>query len=356
MIQNQMLIKKISIRLFIIVFCFLFFANLIFAQVGGRNSFEFLRIPSDARLAGVGGINVSLHQDDPNRWLSNPALLNDSLGHKAGFTYNPWQAGIAYFQLNYVHPFPKWGAVGMGLQVVNYGEMDLTTPSGATQGKFRASDFALNIAKSFRQDYFTYGATFKFVGSQIESYQALGFAVDIGGTFQHPKHDLTVGIVFKNLGFAFDNFTNQSVRLPFDIQLGASFKPQYMPFRASITLHHLYRFDIVYLDPTLSTRLDANGNPITEEKKFGDKLLRHFVLGGEMILSKGFQIQLGYNHLVNREFRLLDVSGLRGFSFGFRLRAKVWQFTYAYSSYFVGAGRSFLSLSGDLGKILKRKR
>ena len=102
--------------------------------------------------------------------------------------------------------------------------------------------------------------------------------------------------------------------------------------------------------------LDANGNPIIEEKKFFDKLARHFVLGGEFLLSKGFNIRLGYNHLINREMKVRDISGLRGFSFGFMVKVKAFEFSFAQGSYHVGTGRSFFTLSSDLGKVFKKKR
>jgi hypothetical protein len=341
---------------YILFYMGVFSAPQVLAQVGGRNSFEFLRIPPDARTAGLGGVNISAAQGDVNRFVANPALLNDSLANKAAFSYNPWQADIAYFNVAYTHRFKKIGLVGFQAQAIPYGQMPITDASGAVNGTFKANDFAIGITKTFRQDYFTYGATLKLLGSQVETYNAYGLALDIGGTFRHPKHDLTVGIAFKNLGFAVNNYAVARTYLPFDIQLGASYKPEYMPFRFSLTLHHLHQFDIVYLDPTQSTQLDANGNPVAENKTLGDKLLRHFVLGSELILAKGFQVLLGYNHLINREMRVQNLTGLRGFSFGFRLSAKVWSFSYAHGTYYVGAGRNFLTLSGDLSKILRKKK
>ena len=60
-------------------FCFsgiiLFFLSYVqsTAQIGGKRTFELLRHPSNARIAGIGGINVSLKDKDVNLIHSNPA-------------------------------------------------------------------------------------------------------------------------------------------------------------------------------------------------------------------------------------------------------------------------------------------
>ena len=57
------------------------------AQLGGQRSFEFLNVPGNARLAGLGGVNVSLNDKDPNFFWSNPALVSDSLSGYASAGY-----------------------------------------------------------------------------------------------------------------------------------------------------------------------------------------------------------------------------------------------------------------------------
>ena len=116
----------------------------------------------------------------------------------------------------------------------------------------------------------------------------------------------------------------------------------------------MYQWDIVYLDPSQSNQLDANGNPIPPEKTWGDKLLRHFVLGSEIILHKKFQILVGYNHLQAREMRLPDIGGLRGGAFGFRWQSSKWQFSFARGLYATGAGKNSFTLQGNIGKMIKK--
>jgi hypothetical protein len=335
---------------------FMLVASRLPAQIGGIANFAYLRLPADARTVGKGGVNVSLQDQDVNRFSANPALLRDTLNSWASVNYMRWQAGIDVFQLNYTPKLPKVGTLGISLQVMNYGKMPLTLPNGIQQGTFNANDFALGITKSFKQRYFYYGATLKWVGSSIAGYNAMGLALDIGGLFQHPKKDFAVGLTVRNLGFTLNNYTTTRLQLPLDIIIGTTFKPQYMPFRFSITFQHLQKWDIVYLDPNQSTQLDANGNPIPPQKTWGDKFLRHFVLGSELILSKSFHILLGYNHLQAREMRLDEIGGLRGFSLGCRLQTPKWQFAVARGGYANRAGKTMLTLSSNLSKTFRKKR
>lgn len=341
-------------RFFLTIVCFWQILSLP-AQVGGRESFTFLRLPADARTVGNGGVNISLQEGDVNRFQANPALLRDTVSSWASFSYRRWQAGIDIFQFSYAPKLPKVGLVGIGLQVMNYGQMPLTLPNGIQDGTFNANDFALGITKSFSQRYFRYGATLKWINSNLAGYTATGLGLDIGGTFEHPKKDIRIALTIKNLGFTFNNYTATRLRLPFDVLLGTSFKPAYMPMRFSVTLQHLYRWDIVYLDPAQSNQLDANGNPIPPKKTWGDKLLRHIVLGTELILNKNIQLLLGYNQLTAREMRIEDIGGLRGFSFGFRWQTSKWQFGFARGAYANRAGKNMITLSSNLSKAFKKK-
>jgi hypothetical protein len=79
------------------------------------------------------------------------------------------------------------------------------------------------------------------------------------------------------------------------------------------------------------------------------------VFGGEILLSSNFQINIGYNHLINREMKITNQGGLRGVSFGFQLRTKKFALTFGRGTYHIGEGRSFFTLRSDLGQIIKRK-
>ncbi len=326
------------------------------AQIGGRRNFEFLQVPGNARLAGLGRVNVSLHQGDPNVLWQNPALIDSASSRKFGFNYTPYFADIKNTHLSYVHQVPKLGTFGAGLNYMAYGSFEETDASGQVLGTFAANDYAFTVSYAHQIKYFRMGINLKFIGSQIATYNASALAVDIGGAFVHPKYDWTIGLVFKNIGLVLSDYNDfTQSRLPFEVQLGTSFKPKYMPFRFSLTLQQMQQFDITYLDPLQDVTFDANGNTVPREKNFGDNLLRHFVIGGELMPDKAFSIRLGYNHLINRELREEGASRLNGFSYGFRIRIKGQEFAFSRASYHAAGGRNFLSLYLDFNRVLKKR-
>ena len=92
------------------------------AQFGGQRSFQFLNLPQTARVAALGGANVSSWDQDAQMFLSNPGLLDSTtLGH-AGLTYQSLVADISYGTLTYVHEFGIPGTWGFGVQYLNYGD------------------------------------------------------------------------------------------------------------------------------------------------------------------------------------------------------------------------------------------
>ncbi|TAE74786.1 MAG: hypothetical protein EAZ85_03990 [Bacteroidetes bacterium] len=343
---------------YILVLLFLFIFFPIYAQIGGRNAYSFMYVPNNAFTASLGGINVTSGQTDSQNWTQNPALLNQKNIKLASFSYNRWQADIAQYSVGYSSEIKKLnGIIGANLQYINYGKMELTDPTGTSSGSFSVSDFCLSTAYSRKQDNFRFGGQLKLLGSQIETYRAYALVADIGATFIHPKNDFVVGLVLKNLGFRLQNYvSNHKSPLPFDAQLGLSFKPKYMPVRFSTVFHHLHNWNITYFDPNLNVQLDLNGQATTQNKSFFDELARHFVFGAEILLHKNFQINVGYNHLINRELRIKGLGGARGFTAGFRLKIKDFEFGYAYNGFQAGGGaRNFITLAVNTAFFKKKK-
>ncbi|MEO1381637.1 MAG: hypothetical protein AAFV78_00185, partial [Bacteroidota bacterium] len=48
-------------------------------QIGGQNTFDFLNLTPSARLNAIGGMNVSIFDEDVSMAYMNPALTNDSM-------------------------------------------------------------------------------------------------------------------------------------------------------------------------------------------------------------------------------------------------------------------------------------
>jgi hypothetical protein len=322
------------------------------AQIGGNDSFTFLNIPSNPVASALGGINISKTQKDPNAFLQNPALLDSTENNLLAINYLPYFAGIKYSSVAYVRQIKKQ-TFGLGIQHIGYGEFQQTDAAGNILGKFLVNDIALTLSHARRQGNITFGGNIKFVSSVIESYSASALLLDFGGVFKHPKQDLSYAILVKNIGIRFKNFTPyDNPDLPLDVQMGISFKPKYMPVRFSITAHHLYKYDITYLDKSI-VKKDLSGNIIENKVNQIDNLGRHLILGAELLLSKNFNILLGYNHLRNRELSQQNISGFSGISVGFLFKTKFINLSYSYSGYNTAGNLNSFGFVCDLGKIIK---
>lgn len=285
-------------------------------------------------MNGLGGINVSLADNDINLFSFNPALLDSANAGQIGLNFSPYLASSKFLTLNYSPKFAQKSFAGnwaVSLQNLSYGTFQGTDAFGNLTNEFSANDFSLGLTHARKVNYITFGITAKLVASVLESYSSVAFLTDWGGTFKHPKHDLSFGIVAKNVGFVLKSYGNIRPDVPFDLQLGASFKPKYMPVRFSLTGHHLYVFDIVYNDPAYNFTFDEQGNKIPKKISMADKISRHFILSTEILIHKNFNVLLGYNFLRRKELLINGLGGAAGFSFGANLRLKKLDFAISHS-------------------------
>ncbi len=331
-------------RIFALTLAVLFCAFLTNAQ----NSFSFLNIANNARVNGLGGINVSVVDNDINLFSFNPALLDSSQRGQIGLNFSPYLASSKFLTLNYSPKFKQRNLAGnwaVSLQNLSYGTFQGADAVGNLTNEFSANDFSLGITYSRKINYISFGITSKLVASTLESYSSVAFLTDWGGTFKHPKHDFSFGIVAKNVGFVLKSYGNIRPDLPFDLQIGASFKPQYMPVRFSFTGHHLYVFDIAYNNPDFNYTFDVQGNRVAKKVSVADKISRHFVIGAELLIHKNFNILLGYNFLRRKELLINSLGGGAGFSFGANLRLKRVDFSISHSIFTTSKGQTTFTLN-----------
>ncbi|HXA00770.1 MAG TPA: type IX secretion system protein PorQ [Cytophagaceae bacterium] len=332
----------------------IFFSQAAFAQIGGKTSYQFLDVPVNAHVSGIGGVNISVRDQDPNMVMQNPALLNSSMNKYFSVSYLPYYANIKANSLSYVQKIRN-NMFGASLQYLGYGNIQQTDANGTILGTFNAREFAFTVSGSHTINHYTIGANLKLAESHIYTYNSAAILADIGAIFKHPKKEFTIGLVMKNIGVPIQNYVKgHKTVLPFDVQLGTTFKPEHMPLRFSFTADHLQQFDIVYQDTTIKT-FDLQGNQIIHKKTFADKAGRHLIVGGELILSKNFHVRVGYNYLRRRELRVASKSGGAGFSWGFMLRIKSFEFGFSRAYYYSAGGTSFLTLTTNFETLMKKK-
>ena len=316
------------------------------AQVGGKKSFEFLNVPNNARLAALGGVNASLADRDINFLFSNPALVGDTLKGFASAGYQFYVADVGQATFAYAHDFKKIGTLTFGVQHLNYGMLKGYDATGAEIGDYKSGETALVIGKTHQISNFRIGANLKMAFSNLAGYRANAMMLDIGGVFVHPKKDFRVGLVIKNLGVVLSDYSNTSdAKLPFDVQLGITFKPEHMPLRFSFTGYNLVKSNVTYYNT-------AAGD---EEPGALDKIFRRINVGAEILIHKNVNVLVGYNYLVHQELKLENAGGAAGLSFGFSARIKSIEFVFSRSAYVVGnAGYNF-TLSTDVNRFFKKK-
>lgn len=317
------------------------------AQSGGRTSFEFLNLPVDTRLSALGGVNVSLSNWDINSFFRNPATLNTEMNGQVSFNHAFYYADIHLNQLAYAHTFRRTGTWGFGVQHINYGTMETYDPAGNYLGEIRSTEAALNVGNMQRAGHFRIGGNVKLVFSSIAGYRATALMIDLGGMYVHPTVDFTVGMTFRNMGFVISDYEHSSASgIPFDIQIGTSYKPEHMPVRFSLTAYKLNRTDLLEFE---AGRTNADKASTFEE------VFSHFNFGAEVLVSKHVNLRAGYNYLIRRQLKLDQKAGGSGFSYGIMFRIRQFELSYSRGIYHVAGGINYAGLSVNLKSLYKKK-
>lgn len=326
-------------------------------QTGGRGIYTFLKLPIAARTAALGGNNISLKDGDINLIAQNAALLDSSMHNHLAVNYINYFADINYGFTSYAYHVPKLGTFAAGMQFVNYGTFTAADATGEITGTFGAGDYSFNLSYARKIDStFNVGGTLKTIYSKYESYTSVGNAIDLGAIYKSKDKLLSLAAVIKNVGFQWSTYRpGDREQLPFEIQLGITKKLEKAPIRFSITGQHLQRWDLTYEDPANPT---LTVDPLTGEdikqskaKEFGDKLMRHVVVGGELLLTKNFHIRAGYNYLRRQELKVDTRPGMIGFSFGFGLKISKFHLSYGRAAYHLGGASNHFSLTTNLSEF-----
>ena len=325
-------------------------------QLGGRTVFPFLDLPTGAQQAALGGMNVSARNDDPTMLFASPALLNPEMDGRLALSYVAYVADIKQSTAAYVFNTEKYGRFGVGVTYLSYGNFESYDAAGNSLGTFGVNEYTVGVSDSYTKGKFTFGATTKLAVSSIAGNRSLAGVGDAGVVYKHPTADFTAGLAVKNAGYQFLPYPGTGRGpLPLDVQLGATIKPEHMPVRFSLTAHHLQQWDIQYLDPNARGQLDASGNEKKATRSFGDNLARHFTASAALVLGKGLNIRVGYNHLMRRELRLDNTSGSAGLSFGVMLKISTFQIDYTHATLQAAGSSEYFTIARNLDSLFKKK-
>jgi hypothetical protein len=325
-----------------------------FSQVGGTGTYDFLDLTNSARVAALGGKNITLNDSDLNMPFHNPALLTPQMDQNIVLNYVSYFANINYGYASYAFDKNKIGTFAIGIHYINYGDFDAADPAGVITGKFYAAEYALNLIFSRPiNSHFRWGVNLKPIYSSLESYNSLGLAMDVGITYTTGDKLTTVAFVGRNIGMQLSSYTGKYTEpLPFELLLGITRKLEYAPFRFSITAHNLQQYQLRYdLPITDSSSFDNTANQSTKFGNFTDNFFRHIIAGLEFIPTKSFIISFGYNYQRRKELALQDSPGSVGLSFGLGLRLRKFAFNYGYAKYHAAGGSNHFSFILNLAQL-----
>lgn len=351
-------VKKVF---YLFILC-VYSSTYLYSQIGGNSTYSFLNLPNSARIAALGGNANALKDNDLSICTYNPSLLTSSMHNQVALSFVDFFSDINYGFVSYARNFKKYGMFDASMQFIDYGKFTNTDATGETLGYFSAGEYALIIGWGRQLDsLFSIGANLKNIYSNFYEYKSYGIAVDVSGTYFNPKRQVSATILALNIGRQLKYYTfGKNEPLPFEMQVGFTKKLEHTPFRFSLVIRHIEKWDINYVDPNyVEPTVDPiTGDPLPEKKisKFLDKGMRHVVIGGEFIPSKNFTIRLGYNYQRRKELKVDSKASTVGFCWGFGLRIKKFNFSYSRAAYHLAGSPNYVTISTNISNFTKKSK
>ena len=316
----------------------------------GSTAYNFLNVTSSAKIYGLGGVNISLVDDDITVIDQNPALLGPEMSNMVALNYMRYIGGSNFAGLRYGHSAGEHGAWAALIQYFGYGSMKETLPDGSIVGSFSPKDVSFGGSYSHDiTDRLRGGIDMKLLYSGYADYTAFAIATDLGINYYDPDRDMSLSLVVANLGGQVKRFNDTYDRLPFDVRLGWSQALGSLPLRLSVTAWNLTKWHLPYVDAG-----DGSDSSQWETKdKFMSNLFRHHVFGIDLISSPNYYISLGYNYKTRTDMSTYTRSFISGISLGAGLKVSNFGLGLAFAQPHNGATTLMFNISYNLNEILQ---
>ena len=338
--------KKLLFTLIIAGFSF----HLLFCQIGGEGTYRFLDLTNSAKVAALGGNQVAFTDNDLELSYYNPSLLSDSMRNQLSINYVSYIAGTGVGYAAYAPHLSGSSSIAVGIHYVNYGTFNGASETGLPTGTFNAAEYALNLFYSRTiTSGWRAGINLKPIFSSFESYQSIGIAVDFGVTYHSKDERTAIAIVAKNMGSQITTYYQNGDRenLPWDIQIGFTKKLTHAPLRFYATANHLNRWDLSYFNR------QASATPINDSsEKISSLLMRHLIVGVELIPEQHVMLRVGYNYQRQKELSVDSRPGLVGFSAGIGLKIAKFSLNYGVASFHLSSTAHYFSLATNLSQFV----
>jgi hypothetical protein len=332
----------------VLLFTLAFFSGK--AQIGGETTYQFLELTNSARMAALGGNQIALtDSSDLNLPFHNPALLHKGMNNMMLVNYVNYFMDINYGYASYARSYNGIGNFALGMHYINYGEFKEATELGELTGNFfNAAEYALNMIYSNHYQRLSYGVNLKPVFSVFESYRSFGLAADLGVNFSSKDSLTHVALVARNIGGQLTTYYEDGNHepIPFNLQAGISTRLRYAPVIFSLTMQHLSNWDLGYSE----AEEESLENWHELQESFAKQIMRHALLGVEILPSDNFSIRAGYNFQRRQELKFDERLSTVGFSLGFGLKVKRFRLDFATSRFHLAGSSNLFSLAINLNE------
>lgn len=318
------------------------------ASGDGSTAYNFLNISTSSHIYGLGGVNISLIDDDINVTDQNPALLGPEVEKQLGINYMRYIGESNFAGVKYGMAASERSAWAVSVQYFDYGKMTSADVSGNITGTFSVKDICFGGTYSHDiTDRLRGGISIKGIYSAYDEYSAFAVASDLGLNYFDPEKDLSLSFVVANLGGQVKRFNESYDRLPVDLRLGLTKMLANVPLRLSVTAWNLTRWNLPYYEV-------GDGSVGTEEKKkdsFGSNLMRHLVFAAEFVPSDKFYVGVGYNYKTRTDMSTYSRSFLSGFSLSAGLNVRRFGLGVAFAQPHSGATTLMFSITTRLAEF-----
>ena len=212
----------------------------------GQAGFQFLKLPTNARQAGMGGVISSLGYGDASSAFANPASTLDVQNMDVFLSHVRWFADINYTSTAAVRNFEGIGTIGVNLLFLDYGDMPRTEnspilldgePTGRSEvltdlGTVTANNLAIGVSYARRvTDQLHFGVNAKYISETLDDATVGAWAIDIGTVFYTGIRSLRVTMVGRNIGpdtqvAEFDErigYEPADIRMPVNFSFGVGY-------------------------------------------------------------------------------------------------------------------------------------
>lgn len=313
------------------------------------SAYNFLNISSSSKIYGLGGVNISIVDDDVYSADQNPALLGSEMSGQIGVGYMRYLGNSNFANAIYTHSAGEHGAWAASVKYFGYGSMLETDANGNILGNFSPQDVAFN--GSFAYDFtdrLRGGINLKMVYSAYAEFNAFALATDLGLNYYDEEHDLSLSIVAANLGGQLKRFSDSYDRLPIDVRLGWSQTFGSFPVRFSVTAWNLTKWKLPYYV------LDQNSNTDNMEVKqsFVSNLFRHLVFAADLVASPNWYLGIGYNYKTRTDMSTYHRSFLSGWSLAGGINVKAFKIGLAFAQPHSGGTSFMINLNCSLPDLM----